>query len=253
MKVEAVILPAVVTDQSLKQYLADCSSVVRNKAPRDNDKLFERLLKESYGGKPSRVFEYIPCVVKASMPMLGLAEGDIQQLFGFFVEEAYFTNARELLNWGFSWNDIIPMVDFTFYRTVKVTAPYFIYGQLSTHTQITSVSHSARYSKADLGYWMPDEVARHLYETENNAQKTWNEMVEYTTPYGLEKFMKEVGVTRMEVYARGKDMLANRVYTLGGYINNPNSWGHFLNQRSLDKHTQLETRKIASMIYNFLG
>ena len=65
--------------------------------------------------------------------------------------------------------------------------------------------------------------------------------------------MKDAGVTRMEVYARGKDMLANRVYTLGGYINNPNAWVHFLNQRSLDKHTQLETRKLASMIADLLG
>ena len=109
MKAELVTLPTIATDQSLKQYLADCSSVVRNKAPRDNDKLFERLMKESYGNKPSRVLEFIPCVVKASMPKQGLEEGDIHQLFGFFVEDAYFTNARELLNWGFEWEDIIPL------------------------------------------------------------------------------------------------------------------------------------------------
>ena len=61
MKVELIPIPSEITDESLKQYLADCSSVVRNAQPKDNNRLFQRLIKESFGNKPSRVFEYIPC------------------------------------------------------------------------------------------------------------------------------------------------------------------------------------------------
>ena len=82
MKVELVEIPTVVTEASIKQYLADCSSVVRIKQPKNNDRLFERLMKESYGDKPSRVFEYVPCTIDAiKVPLTG--NGNIEQYFGF--------------------------------------------------------------------------------------------------------------------------------------------------------------------------
>lgn len=241
MKVELVEIPTEITDASIKQYLADCSSVVRNKQPKDNDRLFDRLLKESYGAKPSRVFEYIPCVVDSHIAFEELSFKDPTQLFGFIHEGGYHTTARELLNWGWSWDDILMYVDFTHYKTVKVEAPYFLYGQASTHNQITSVSHSNRYTEADLGYWKPPEL-------DAISQEAWNDTVKSVSPTSLQEMMKQFGVTRREVFARGADMLANRVYTLGGYTNNPNAWEHFINQRALDKHTQLEMRILAQMI-----
>ncbi len=132
-----------------------------------------------------------------------------------------------------------------------------MYGQASTHNQITSVSHSNRYTDADLGYWIPHEI-REYYETrgkdfgieysEERLQLDWNNRVETTPPYMLEDIMKKQGVKRREVYARGRDMLAYRVYTLGGYTNNPNAWPHFINQRFRDSHTQKEMRDLAAMI-----
>jgi len=59
--------------------------------------------------------------------------------------------------------------------------------------------------------------------------------------------MKKCGVTRKEVFDRGIDMLQNRVFVIGGYTNNPNAWGHFLEQR-LDNHTQLETREFTMLL-----
>lgn len=47
------------------------------------------------------------------------------------------------------------------------------------------------------------------------------------------------------------DMLQNRVFTLGGYTNNPNAFPHFLSQR-LDSHTQLETRDFTKLIANII-
>ena len=238
MKVELINTPTVITDETLKQYLADCSSVVRNAQPKDNNRLFNRLVKESYGYKASRVFEYIPCKIKHYEIF---NPSYMEQYFGFFDDNYYYTNTRELLNWGMEWEDVIEVVDFTNYKAVKVTAPYFLYGQASTHTQITSVSHSNRYSYAGLGYWKPSEVSMN--------QELWNKMVKDDfAPSMLEKIMKEAGITRREVYARGSDMLEYRAYTLGGYTNNPNAWEHFINQRLHDPHTQKEMRDLAELI-----
>ncbi len=263
MKVTPIQIPTEITDESLKQYLADCSSVVRNAQPKDNERLFARLMKESYGGKASRVFEYIPCRVfyKKAIDMIESAK--VQQLFGFFDGYGYYTNARELFNWDWSWGDIIWHVDFTDYRAVRVKAPYFIYGQISTHTQITSVSHSNRYTEAGMGYWMPEECHAYYFEDrdtlvdpaqfEDRLQTSWNIIVETLSSKSLESFMRKLGVTRREVYARGSDMLEYRVATLGGYLSNPNAWPHFINQRALDPHTQKETREIAAMIAKEIG
>lgn len=255
MKVELIQIPTEINDATLKQYLADCSSVVRNSQPKDNERLFQRLLKESFGDKASRVFEYIPCTVHHAD--LRRPFGTYFGFFSFLREGEYCTNARELLNQEYSWEEVIKLVDFTDYKAVKVTAPYFLYGQASTHTQITSVSHSNRYTEADLGYWMPTEVKEywkergvtfdHLYG-EEELQAHWTNLIQNYGAVKLQEYMKAKGVTRREVYARGSDMLAYRVYTLGGYLNNPNAWPHFINQRLKDPHTQREMRELASLI-----
>lgn len=253
MRAELVQIPTEINDATLKQYLADCSSVVRNAQPKDNERLFQRLLKESFGDKASRVFEYIPCKLEGAETLLDIPT---DQTFGFFDfdEGMYYTNARELLNWGLSWEIVVSLVDFTNYKAVKITAPYFIYGQLSTHTQITSVSHSNRYTESDLGYWMPDEIKEYwrergyTFDHAEDLQANWNELVKRTGPVKLQEYAKAKGVTRREVYARGADMLQYRVATLGGYTNNPNAWPHFINQRLHDPHTQKETRQLAGLI-----
>jgi len=258
MQVTKIKIPTEITDASIKQYLADCVMVVRNKAPKDNDKLFDRLLKESYGGKPSRVFEYVPCTIpQPEVFMQWKAEGGaLRQFFGFLSQDAtlYCTNARELLAWGWAWEEVLEVIDFTHYRAVQIKAPYFLYGQASTHNQITSVSHSNRYTEAGLGYWMPPGYLEYVYSvpylaTEEAAQIHWNKRVQRSAPEDLEVFMNKVlGIKRREVYARGSDMLAYRVYTLGGYTNNPNAWPHFINQRLKDAHTQKEMRDLAALI-----
>ena len=243
MKVELIEVPTEITHDSVLAYLASCSSVVRDAQPKNNERLFKRLQKESFGDKPSRVFEYVPCKISS-----GMIQYSTMQLFGFFYteeqtdntsvfERAYYTNARELLNWGWTWEEVLKVVDFTNYKAVKVTAPYFLYGQMSTHNQITSVSHSNRYTQSKLGYWCP--IPNH---------PNWDYTVRETTPNSLERIMKAAGIVRREVFARGSDMLEYRVSTLGGYTNNPNAWEHFINQRLNDSHTQLEMRELASLI-----
>ena len=248
-EVVEIIPPTEITIEAIADYISQCSSVVRDKEPANAMKLLNRLMTESYGDTASRVLEYIPCMVEDPID-----NADFQQYFGFWFEGAYYTNARELLNWGWTFDEVLAVVDFTNYKTFFCVAPYFIYGQLSTHTQITSVSHSQRYGSCDRGYWMPPEVKEYLTGvmpqlcSGMTPQEYWNFKVPNETPVELHSFMLDkCGIKRKEVWDRGADMLQNRVFTLGGYTNNPNAWEHFINQR-VDSHTQLETREFVGMI-----
>ncbi len=239
MKVER-IEPKSKKLKDIREYIAELSSVVRDKSPKSAEKLFSRLLTESVGDKASRVLEYIPCVINWNdVPN---DKANYNQYFGFYFEDAYYTNARELLNWGWSMQEVMKTVDFTNYEVFKCETPYFIYGQVSTHNQLTTVSHSQRYAECDRGYWMPPEV-------KDVSQDAWNHLVENAKPCNLTAFMKNNGVVRKEIFDRGRDMLQNRVFVIGGYTNNPNAWKHFLLQR-MDKHTQLETQEFANILHD---
>jgi len=239
--------------EDLQDYIAELSSVVRDKSPKSAEKLWNRLLTESYGGAASRVFEYIPCKLDAQATLNLLERTNNFQFFGFFKDGFYFTNAREVLNWGSTFDEIInnEFIDFTNYKVFKCEAPYLIYGQISTHCQLTTVSHSQRYADCNRGYFIPHSVDKWI---ENNIhdgrdiQMWWDEFVETSSPKELKHFMKATcGEVRKEIFDRGSDMLQNRVFCIGGYTNNPNAWEHFKNQRS-DKHTQLETREFVTLL-----
>jgi len=236
MKVNKIETLKKITLKSLQAYLAECVSVVRDKSPKNAEKLWNRLLIEAVDDKPSRVFEYIPCKIYVSD--LG---DDVSQLFGFIDSDGYYrTNARELLSNGYTVDEMLRVVDFTNYQVFKCETPYFIYGQVSTHTQLTTVSHSQRYADCERGYWKPDAVKMTQEQWDKGVGHTWRR-------WELRQVMKDVGITRKEVFDRGSDMLQNRVFTIGGYDNNPNAWQHFIKQRT-DLHTQLETREFVEMI-----
>ncbi len=222
----------------LQDYISDCSSVVRDKQPKSSAKLWDRLLVESVGDKPSRVFEYIPCAIE-----LKKRSKKASQLFGFKKGKLYYTNARELFMWGWTLDQVLEHVTFTNYKVFKCQVPYFIYGQISTHNQLTTVSHSQRYSECDRGYWKPPEVSM--------KQDQWDIVVSTRArPKELQDVMKNSGIVRKEVWDRGRDMLQNRVFTIGGFTNNPNAWEHFLLQRT-DNHTQYETRQFVEELSQF--
>ena len=240
MKIENITPNSEISFEELLNYIATCSSVVRDKQPKSAEKLFNRLLTESVGSKASRVLEYIPCTVK--LDNLPNYKTKFAQYFGFHLEDNYYTNARELLNWGCSMDEVLGYIDFTYYKVFKCEAPYFIYGQVSTHNQLTTVSHSQRYANCDRGYWKPDKIKEF-------TDDAWRHIVENAKPSNLVKLMKDSGINRKEVFDRGRDMLQNRVFTIGGYTNNPNAWEHFFKQR-LDTHTQKETREFVSMLFD---
>jgi len=113
--------------KDLQDYIAELSSVVRDQSPKSAEKLFNRLLTESVGDKASRVLEYIPCTIEFSeaFSLIYDLECEVVQLFGFTVEQKYYTNARELLNWGWDMKDVLDSVDFTNYAVFKCETPYF--------------------------------------------------------------------------------------------------------------------------------
>ena len=233
--------------EQLQDYIATCSSVVRDKQPKSAEKLFNRLLTESVGDKASRVLEFIPVTLTAQWVLSILEMREDMQFFGFFKNGGYYTNAREYLNWGANMSDVLEVIDFTHYKVFKCEAPYFIYGQVSTHNQLTTVSHSQRYGKCDRGYWIPEEIIKwHKNNNLDNIQEWWDDLVECYSPTELKNYMQSIGIVRKEVWDRGADMLQNRVFTIGGYTNNNNAWEHFIEQRT-DKHTQLETREFVEL------
>jgi hypothetical protein len=251
--VELVKPPKEINKDSLADYLAECMSVVRGKEPRDSIKLWNRLMKESYGDKPSRAFELIPCVVDSSFAYSHLYKTG--KIFGYRKGNLYYTNMRELLNLGFSEQSCLYEVDFTHYRAFKCVTPYMCYSQLSTHTQITSISHSNRYTESQYGYWYPEEFENWYMKNDDRGvmiQDSWNEAVEVFNPIELEEFMKnKLGVKRREIFSRGSDSLKKREFILGGYTIDPYAWEHFINQRT-DPHTQAETKEITKMIKGLL-
>jgi len=97
--------PEEITEQSIADYIAQCAGVVRDKEPRDSMKLLHRLMTEAYGKKPSRVLEYIPCKIDYSPVLEDLTYAEITKLFGFIDSVYYYTNARELMNWGWTFEN----------------------------------------------------------------------------------------------------------------------------------------------------
>ena len=238
MEVKEINTDFEITLENLQAYIAEVCSVVRDKSPRDNAKLWDRLMKESYGNKPSSTFSFIPCVLYAE-DVLPMARDNVQ-FFGYFKNGKYYTNAREVLNWGSTICDMLDVVDFSDYRAFKCVAPYFVYQQIRTHTQMQFISHSARYTASTHGYYKPREIKMN--------DDNWEFSIIDSSPIEIENFMKDNGVIRREVYSRGKDMLQKRVFSIGGSFSNPNSFPHFLNERGKSKHTQLETREFVGLI-----
>lgn len=237
--------------KDIQNYISELSSVVRDKSPKSAEKLFDRLLTESVGEMASRVLEYIPCRITGLKNDDMIMEHVSEQNFGFFSPnfDTYYTNARELLNLGYTMKQVLKLVNFDDYAVFKCEAPYFIYGQVSTHNQLTTVSHSQRYAECDRGFWIPPEVRVYLEKSRLpiSVEEKWNNIVSTFRPAELRELMKRCGVKRKEVFDRGVDMLQNRVFVIGGYTNNPNAWTHFVAQR-LDKHTQHETREFTKLL-----
>jgi hypothetical protein len=252
-----------VTLENLQAYMAEVCSVVKDNPNgiKNNKILWDRLLKESYGNKPSSTFKFIPCKINADEEDLLTSIDGVCQIFGFIKDGYYYTSMRELLNWGWSIDACIEVVDFTGYRAFKGKAMYKVYQQLRTHSVPAWISHSQRYTESNYGYWYPPEFIQHLKNRTSNIipkgeraiQKVWDDIVNALPPKELSIFTKDdLGIKRKEIYGLGLDMLEKRVFSFGGYLTNKNDLPHLVNQRFKDPHTQLETRLFTEMLDTLL-
>jgi hypothetical protein len=245
------------TREELDRYLADVCQVVRDKGIKKPNALTERLLKESFGRRASSVFAFVPCIVDTDR-LNELNQDRFSQLFGFShnKEDMYHTNLRELLNLGMILDEALKYVDFTHYKAYTAIAPYFIYQQIRTHSQVQFLSNSARFSDVDYGYFAPNEIVEYIKNNitvggiriiPENIDAEWGKLVESMSPFELKHFMSSVGVKRKGILNRGVDMLKIRPFAIGFNTLNPNSFEHFYRQRT-DKHTQLETREFVEAL-----
>ena len=96
-----MVVPSGSGTDCLSEYMANIVNVVYNKDVKNKMKRFKALQTEAYGNKYSRAFEFIP--IKMSVEQLSNLWNEpitFKQQFGFVIGEYYYTNARELGNWG---------------------------------------------------------------------------------------------------------------------------------------------------------
>jgi len=246
--IELVQPPVEITEESLANYIASLVDVVYAKEVKNPMKRFKALQTEAYANTASHVMSFIPVIfgsehIKSICNLSDIQNGLTIQNFGFFQNNQYFTNMREMLNLEWTVKELLPFVDFTHYKVFKCKAPRFSYNHCRTHSQMTMVSFSARYSDNKNGYFKPFEI--------NCTQAEWDHIVENTSPIDLLLYMKNNGITRKEVYTRGKDSLQMVDFSIGGYTNSPYAWKWFINQRS-DNHTQEETKNFVKMFKKLL-
>ena len=262
-------------DGDIAEYLAKVTQVVYDKDEPSSypDRLLTRLAKESYGDTASHVLSFVPCILKGGDYdyFNTLKENTSPIILDYYGYEAitptapneqetiYVTSARELLNVGFSIEQVAKVVDFSYFRTVTMVMPNFAYAQLRTHSKVVMLQQSNRYTTSKYGYWYPPEFADYYLSNSNvsryemTSQEYWDNMVEHSTPTELTAFMKdELGVKR-EVYSRGRDMLQIRVCSLGFDMLNPNSYQHFINERMRSSHTQQATREVVKAIFEHIA
>ncbi len=227
------------TKEELYRYLADVATVVKDEEIKNPEKLFERLSKESFGNKGSSVLAFVPIILGLELNDFNfLRNTGFRQLFGFFKDGKYHTNLREILNNGYSLDEAIELIDFTYYKTFTAVVPNFVYAQNRTHGQVQALQQSNRRSRSKYGYYKPSEV--------DMTNEQWNVRVRNSTPNNLEEFLRVgCGIKRQELYARGADMLEIRKFSIGVNTLNPNSWEHLKGERTASG-TQKETREFMS-------
>jgi len=251
--------PKEITKLSVAEYLAEVARVVYNrKEPSSKPlNLLQRLMKESYGDTPSNLLSFVPCTLPAYIEGLRLDRG---KLFGYFFGGMYRTSLRELLIPLDGIEEWLKYIDFDKYEVYHAEVPYFIYQQIRTHTQIQFVSHSARFTDVNLGYWYPEEWVSYFDDVVNErktdkrliieygTEDAWSHFVENNSPADLERFMREVlQVKDRGVYSRGIDMLRIRPFTIGLDTVSPYAYQHFVNERTT-KHTQTQTREFVEQL-----
>lgn len=149
------------------------------------------------------------------------------------------------------------------YFICKMSAPYFVFAQIRTHGQLSQTAVSERVVK-DNTYWLPDDLLVRIkdydFDIESDGSLYPNQK-EITTlikdirnrltigededilkehilhkllydipPKGGESFFKALGYQK-EIYQRWPNHMKIKDWIVGGWLNDPKGWGHFLLER----------------------
>jgi len=170
------------------------------------------------------------------------------------------------------------------YFVAEIKAPYFAFAQLRTHGLITQVAYSNRYADNE-DMWVPEDLLekfldnkegiinflterealraqafipinlldRELLSKEDinlNANKVLEDFfLNIPTKVGRE-LLKELGYED-EIIRRFPSFMEFKTWIVGGWLNNPYQWGHFLLERGAwdnNTHVQKATNEVAKSL-----
>jgi hypothetical protein len=158
-----------------------------------------------------------------------------------------------------------------------------VFAQVRTHGLLSQVAVSERVTSED-DYWLPDDILdkleKYFIETEeDNSDNLYNKFYfelynilgyrndeplkdilkdlaniflnKFTVPE-VQALLKELGY-KHEIYSRWPNHMKFKTWIMGGYLNNPKQWGHFLLERSayenvLKNWTQEQTKQTAKAL-----
>jgi len=169
--------------------------------------------------------------------------------FSFLKDGWLYTNIRALINSGISY-DLIPYNPVTGFHVVEVKAPYFAFAQIRTHGKLSQVAVSERVVKED-EYWLPEGALERIQETlkekgingfscksfvycermlKARTQKDLIDIMLSLPIIKIQNLLKDAGYHK-EVYDRWPNHLKFKRWVMGGYMQDPKQWPHFLLER----------------------
>lgn len=207
-----------------------------------------------------------------------------------------YTNARNYVYVANKYDFLdkeIPYCKSEGFKVLRVCAPMHSWGQIMTHTGLSKISQSDRVSKQD-NYWLPDDIIERLAnidtsklecenlidfiyhfrkvlivdrETEETCTK--EEIRARQRSYIIYNFLNilpqnkvqellKLGGYKREIYSRAPYYFKYKEFVIGGWINDPRGFGHFLLERDAydsirTSWTQEETKTYAKAIKDVLN
>ena len=213
--------------------------------------------------------------------------------FSYIVEEfdgliSIYTNVRALINAGIDEGDI-PFNRFTEllnYFIIEVKVPYFVFAQLRTHGLLSQVAVSGRVVDED-EIWLPNDILERLDNAFHDKERrlafmdkfkdccdkedldviiissiTVNDLDSLVEVFKLcpidtvREILKFLGYKK-EIYDRWYNFMEYKTFIIGGWLNNPYQWGHFLLEREafdsiFKSWVQPQTKETAKAIRELL-
>lgn len=180
------------------------------------------------------------------------------------------------------------------YRVLRVKAPMFVWAQFMTHTQLSKISQSDRVAEQE-DYWLPEDIFdrilnynlsdidnksiptredMNILEIKNQLINFNNTIVDkderYEAQYDylskiflyvlvqneIQDLLKKLGYKR-EIYSRALHYFKYKEFVIGGWMNDPHTWGHLLLERDgyseiRKSWTQKETKEFSVAIREIL-